>query len=263
MEELQINSWVEFNQIADHLDVGESIARAYAFRGHSTANWPLLPLFLRALSNNSITDDLALKIEKAALFEFKTQAHLHLSANDFSILKETISWWTVMQHHGAPTRLLDWTSSIYVATYFAVNSDFASDGAVILVHQASVKSKMIELYGDDLFPTRERDIETNYLQPNAPKTLEFVHKTNKSDREVAQQGLFSISRNILANHGNIMEEVFTEPSNQMLLKKLIIPNNLKKEFLKKLRNMNVTASSLFPGLDGLGKSVRELLNVAQ
>jgi hypothetical protein len=45
------------------------------------------------------------------------------------------------------------------------------------------------------------------------------------------------------------------------LEKIVIPSKLKAAFLKHLHLMNVTGSSLFPGLDGLGKTVDDLVRL--
>ncbi len=111
-------------------------------------------------------------------------------------------------------------------------------------------------------PKYEKAFDDAYLQQGAPHALSFVERLSKSERMVAQQGLFCICRNILGDHENIVTDAFEGASSQELYRKLIIPKDQKKVFLSKLRNMNVTANALFPGLDGLGKSVRELLDVA-
>jgi len=53
-----------------------------------------------------------------------------------------------MQHHGAPTRLLDWSTSIYVAAYFAVIEQPNADGVIWIVHLDTVRNRMIEKYLD-------------------------------------------------------------------------------------------------------------------
>ncbi len=46
-----------------------------------------------------------------------------------------------MQQHGAPTRLLDWTTSAYVALYFAVCENFESDGSLWLFNVHDLHTK--------------------------------------------------------------------------------------------------------------------------
>lgn len=50
--------------------------------------------------------------------EFRLRAHHYLT--DLPDDADYLEWWSLMRHYGAPTRLLDWTYSIYVATYFAL-----------------------------------------------------------------------------------------------------------------------------------------------
>jgi len=60
----------------------------------------------------------------------------------------------------------------------------------------------------------------------------------------------------LADHDCLIED-----SLQAYVRKLIIPNGRKAEFLLRLREMNTTGLALFPGVDGLGPSVRELVSL--
>ena len=65
--------------------------------------------------------------------------------------------------------------------------------------------------------------------------------------------------NVLSSHGEILRDAIPEESEKELFRKFVIPSPRKNDFLKKLRNMNITANSLFPGIDGLGRSVGELI----
>lgn len=262
MNEIRIENWLQFTKIADHLDIGDVSKIMYAFRGHSDANWMLKPTLLRHIGEEGIAEDTALELEAKALNEFKSHAHLHLAPNEFSLTKDTISWWTVMQHHGAPTRLLDWTRSIYTAAYFAVTDHLNKDGAIWVVHANSVHAKMREHYGDDTFPKTQKEIQKIFLEAGAPPLLLFTERLSKSERMITQQGFFSVCRNVLGDHGQIIERLFLKQSSKELFRKLIIPQGLKRAFLKKLRSMNVTASSLFPGLDGLVRAVQEFVQLS-
>ena len=262
MNEIKSENWSHFTKITDYLDIGDVSKIMYAFRGHSDVNWMLKPTLLRYIGEEDITEDTALELEAKALNEFKSHAHLHLAPNEFSLTKDTISWWTVMQHHGAPTRLLNWTRSIYTAAYFAVTDHLDADGAIWVVHANTVHTKMREHYGDVTFPKTENEIQKNFLEAEAPPLLLFTDRLSKSERMITQQGFFSVSRNVLSDHGQIIERLFRKQSSKELFRKLVIPQGLNKIFLKKLRSMNITANSIFPGLDGLGRTVQEFIQLS-
>jgi hypothetical protein len=76
---------------------------------------------------------------------------------------------------------------------------------------------------------------------------------------IAQQGAFLMSLNVASDIEQILETEMpkaTAPGHATLLK-LRIPAGRKGPMMKRLRGMNVTASSLFPGLDGIGRYLDE------
>ena len=259
---IPVDSWQRFAELADRLVIAGVHESPYLLRGQSDASWGLTPSLLRLFPTN-VTPEQALAVEKVSIVEFQAQAHLHLSA---ALLPRSFpgaalpEWWALMQHHLAPSRLLDWTRSPYVAAYFAVEQALAKAGAVFVVHMPAASS------------TFKREIPNGRVSNeqfedlDAPKALLFWEPSKKSDRFVAQQGYFSLNVNVLGAHDALIEASCSEARIQnpekLFQEKWVIPPELKLEFLRKLRVMNIAAHSLFPGIDGLGRSLGEVARLA-
>lgn len=130
-----------------------------------------------------------------------------------------------------------------------------------ILHTNTIHSRIDKLHGPQTseLPSSVAEIDEKFLQEGMPHTLTLGIRTCKSDRMVVQQGGFSVSRSVLGEHGEIIGQAIPENDEVFLFAKLIIPSNLKLTFLRKLRNVNITGGSLFPGLDGLARSVAELV----
>jgi hypothetical protein len=114
------NSWNGFTKWYEALRRGR-----WGFRGQRDSKWLLHPSLDRAVQVKGAGQHFSFvthldrqMTEDRLLFRFKQQAHQYLGhLPDDSDL---VSWLALMQHHGVPTRLLDWTRSPYVAAYFAM-----------------------------------------------------------------------------------------------------------------------------------------------
>ena len=119
--QVTLASWRRLVELVESiLDVARPTQTAYLFRGVATDEFGLEPSLLRLLRLASVPAERAHQIERAALLEFQRRAHLHLGPDISLDTRGALAWWSLMQHHGAPTRLLDWTRSPFVAAYFAV-----------------------------------------------------------------------------------------------------------------------------------------------
>jgi hypothetical protein len=96
------------------------------FRGQPRFEYCLIPAAFRDRDKNG---PITRYDEGNALEDF--QAHFPEHRTD---LVSTIEWLTMMQHYGLPTRLLDWSRSLLVALYFAVNQDEDADGAIYAIN---------------------------------------------------------------------------------------------------------------------------------
>jgi hypothetical protein len=168
--------------------------------------------------------------------------------------------WAVMQHHGAPTRLLDWTWSPYVAAYFAVVDRWDQDGALWIVHGRS-------LFGSDTeMDQHYSEVQSQLRKPDAGSLLLLRIPELPNERMVAQQGLFTLSASLTVDHDVIIDRTCrTIPVgvDGTIYLKLVIAAEIKTEFLKHLAVMNVTAASLFPGIDGIGRAIYDLARLSR
>lgn len=251
MQEIRLNRWSEF------VDLTEAQA-GWAFRGEVSARWPLVSSLTRRLQ--TFCDDRSLwpLREERAVRVFRRKAHIYLT--DRSALQDDLRCLALMQHHGAPTRLLDFTKSPYVAAFFALE-DAVDDAAVYALNTPALWSAAPQI---DPTLTRER------IDPRVPGNYErwfsgnrwpivwFGEPLEMDQRLVAQSGLFVLPGVLDQPLDRILQGY---PSTQPLLVKYVLPHTLREPAMQALYRMNVTNASLFPDLDGLARSTAYELEV--
>ena len=107
----RISNWDDFNNLAVEMERGQRL-----YRGVPRYDFELIPKVGRPRSNGLSYN---LKDEIKALERFKRAALPHFQYDQSAIFP----WMSVAQHHGLPTRMLDWTESPFVALYFAVSEN--------------------------------------------------------------------------------------------------------------------------------------------
>jgi len=250
----QLSSWAGFVELVERLKLNEQGDAGWYIRGQSNELWPLRPSLLRHLGE--VTVERALGIEFGATRRFISQYHLHSPADGIDKSKwGEIAWWMVMQHHSSPTRLLDWTLSPYVALYFAVDQSPENDGAVWFFPSSALESVTVKRYGK-LQPESYEQLESHDVEAVYP-----IEATQHSRRSASQQAVFTVCTHVLSDHSDVISEAFVGQEDRYPLNKVIVPAGLKDEFLSRLRTMNITPSSLFPGLDGLGRAARDYIRL--
>jgi hypothetical protein len=249
---VNISKWEDFeNWLRKLLICAPAVDISFLYRGQSDSSWHLQSTIMRNFKPSISTKD-ALTLEDEFLQLFRSQAHVHLRPDFLPITTNPSDWWQIMQHYSAPTRLIDWTESPYVAAYFAVVQNWDKDGLILTIPPFYLNGEAKKILGGSKF-------EDVLHLDNAPDVTMAIQMVKHSNRTMAQQGHFTVSANILGNQESFIDSAC---SSNALAKdgfcKLIIPKKLKPEFLYRLKKMNVTAASLFPGEDGLGKSIYEL-----
>jgi len=251
MYEQEIKSWDEFDNIVKPRNY-----RKWIYRGQPDASWELESSLFRAFQTAEIIHSLAqpgyskkfdrTKHERVMIDKFKRNAHLYLShlPNE----KDKLSWVSLMQHYGAPTRFLDFTYSPYVAAFFCLEKGEGDSAIYSLNHDAITQSKRNNKNNpkDNAFQW--------FLNKGTLKEATFhtFEPSYSNDRLLAQQGLFVMPNFIHTSHEDILND-YKLSSND--LTKYIIPRKLRKDGVRHLSQMNITSTIMYPGLEGFCKSM--------
>lgn len=216
------------------------------FRGHGNAAWNLVPGLYRG--------PIAPILEREITRDFRLQAVRHVTPAPATELE----WLFLMQHHGLPTRLLDWTESHTTALYFAISDQDASDAAVWILHPWSLNSITLKRQS---VPTAEDPLLKLYILAATPNKFGRIPKAafpvairplKNSNRIAAQRGTFTLHGK---NHEGIETLLSKRTKTKLLLHKIVIDGNKKKDIIKELYLAGITHGVIFPDLDGLAREI--------
>lgn len=252
----EIDSWKVLVAIAEELAVGQPLTVAYACRGQGL-DFRLYPRLTRETPSELELQDVY-DIENNAQSRFEAQAHLYLPHSLAQAKVGMTDYMVYMQHYGVPTRLFDWSESIFIAAYFAVSEihHHESDGVIWYFHVRSINESSKEKYGNtgpDAKPF------SDFYQKADPKPdLNAVGMYRQMPRLTNQQSILTISRDVRRPHDEIIQDLIAPlDSPNLLAGKLIVKAEAKADIHRQLHSANINAATLFPGIDGLGKSVAD------
>jgi hypothetical protein len=204
--------------------LGASLSAKWVFRGQSDASWCLTSRFERECEKLNRFDHTWLYLERQMLRQFKRGAHHYI--RDLPLENDHLSWLALMQHYGAPTRLLDFTHSFYVAAFFTMEArpqNKTKEAAIwalnsfVLDARAKAKKEMLaKLDGLEVrFDGEKRRefvnncIDNNIAERPNERFVLAVEPHRLDERIRAQQGLFifpcEISAPFRENFGSALD----------------------------------------------------------
>jgi len=241
-----VGSW---KQLQEHL--GDPRYRGWAFRGQTDAALPLYTSLTRHLLYAGVHRSAWPGQEERILRIFQRKAHLfldHVPAED-----DAFQWLALMQHHGAPTRLLDLTWSPYVAAFFALER--GRERAAVWAFNAARINRPGRAGGGEPRPADIWDrgsYERDFLPGTNPVVVIGEPKA-MNRRLTAQSGTFLIPGVL----DRPVDHVLTDyrPGDELVMKFEIDTAAVRADGMRALYAMNITQATLFPDLDGLARSL--------
>jgi hypothetical protein len=233
----RLSSWTAFPRFIEQefLDF-----RSFVFRGQCAAKWPLESTLDRLLRQPGAPTGPAVRERHLDTFKYATRGRRGAQPPQLGTEND---WWALGQHFGLATPLLDWTTSPYVAAYFAFASE-PNDGDAYRAVWA------LDRY---LITARSADIGKAATPPARPPVVEFVRPfSDENSRLVSQGGLFTRAPDGVDVEAWVKAN-FEDATPDVVLAKIEIPNGDRHLCLRSLNRMNINHLSLFPDLFGASR----------
>ena len=212
------------------------------------------------------------EIERHLVRAFRKYATVNVAPRD-----QHWSWLTLGQHHGLPTRLLDWSYSPLVALHFATSNEgqYGEDGVVWMLDTARTNARLpgalqavLRREGSSVFTTDMLatlghagepdglpfDAETGWLdeyeREQGEPFLLLLEPPSIDQRIVQQSALFAL----LSNPETPFEDWLRRPPEAA--RRVVVARELKWEIRDRLDQVSVNERTLFPDLGGLSQWLR-------
>lgn len=248
-----MSEWNSFlTQVQDHLralqDTGCDLP---FFRGHSDSRWTLSP----SLGRQEIAKRQR-GLEALLYYDFISLAG---PLSPYSNASWDILF--LMQHHGVPTRLLDWTQTFSIALYFSLRpliisnnvssyNNYCITPCIWILDPFNLNESMND---GPMILNPNTDIDGTYQEHFIENSKKFksaiiaINPSRVSSRVVAQRGVFTL-------HSNLSTSL--EEQNSICVKKFDIPKLAIPDAISFLYLSGVNEFSVFPDLDGLARFLR-------
>lgn len=223
MKNFTVSSFAGFHEL-----VINNFQMGCVYRGLKNEGYSLIPSLGRLLKfyeESGLDEEKLFLDEKNALELFRTECAQYVDV----VPDGQLDLMALAQHHGLPTRLMDWTLNSLVALFFATENEFDGDSVVYVAPLG--------------IPVLLRQ-EAGKADIGGIEEVTFFQALPHSPRMSAQNGVFSIQP-------KPCEEINTD-----LFSKITIKNEGREGIRNILFEYGVNRGILFPGLDGICSKIK-------
>lgn len=240
---------------------------SYIWRGHRCDDWKLESTLDRLVRNAKVPSAREEKFRASHLDQFKFAVRGRRGSNPPPVDDEN-GWWALGQHHGLATPLLDWSTSPFVAAFFAfidTEEPQTRHRAIYALHRPTVEArakakarevnmrKRLELKTAQQEGKQLGMLKLTYLEAKEEPEISFIRPlSDENQRLVNQGGLFTRSPRSKSLEEWVQENHDVEYKGYTLIK-ILLPNKDRDSCLRNLNRMNINHLSLFPDLYGASK----------
>jgi hypothetical protein len=225
------------------------------YRGHSKAEWNLVPTIGRPYTYNGKKLTFSVEQERLLLHRFRRRIYPHSGR----ILNE---WEALLlaRHHALPTRILDWSRLPLVALFFAASQDQDADGDV----WAMVRFDGGEHDLDVLNLSTENPIRSplTILDPPAGvvrDAVKILHPFYNSPRIVSQDGVFTLHSDPSRPLNDLVGQSFDDDMLDIAhLIRIPVSSAAKRKLVIQLDTFAINRRTVFPDLDGIAQHLAEI-----
>jgi hypothetical protein len=229
--EIRLKSWNEFksNFLPGLYTGGQFLRDRYLFRGQGRDYWKLESTFDRQFPIAKYGRGIRVKLDQEMLGLFR--ARLADSDVPKDVINDERLLTALGQHHGLPTRLLDWSGSPYYAAFFAFSSNIEYFGT----------QEQVAIYVLDC---------TSPIW-NQEYGVEIIEVMSFSNRRIRiQHGKFTLQR----TPDPTLDAYAERHEDRQALRKVIIPANQARTVIADLDSMGINHDSVFGDLEGIARA---------
>ena len=229
------------------------------YRGQADSGWHLQPSLDRAVPKRYRFKDRREEEDKY-IRSFCNQARQLLGRDERNYLdypERRELRMTIMQHYGAPTRLLDWTKTRAIAAYFACIHKENLNGTIWWINAEEVVEWLTPRWEGWEYKRRESDrpserqiiLDGRIDDPKAPDFVSMTYLPDPFKRVKDQDGLFTFGSQLGLAHDFQLKAQLKKGS----YGRVVIPADLKTEVIQELERIRIDAISLeYAGADRVG-----------